>query len=298
MISLRKIRQQLPWIDILTKNTGGWGSIPFSNSPNSRRRGSEQLKLFSSRNRDTRVTRRSWVHDQRQPSGTNRNQRRIGACPGDRSGNVAPSVVSHRMIMNRHRIRPTYRVGSRTDNPGSISAARGAADLDPVKIADKTRGCRIPHNAKHLITRRECNWGGKRSVGLPTTCIGYRQLSGYFCSSRTFKMERSAGAVSRNSNGRCKWAASRSNCVILPLGWVDPPHIISITGRGCCRISRLLQADSLCCAIGSALVHSVQNVVRHALAAQVVVCCFYDTRQRNRRPEVWPTRVATGVHRE
>jgi hypothetical protein len=23
MISLRKIRQQLPWIDILTKNTGG-----------------------------------------------------------------------------------------------------------------------------------------------------------------------------------------------------------------------------------------------------------------------------------
>src|SRR3984893_15701578 len=25
MISLRKIRQQLPWIDILTKNTGGWG---------------------------------------------------------------------------------------------------------------------------------------------------------------------------------------------------------------------------------------------------------------------------------
>src|ERR1700675_2688214 len=31
MISLRKIRQQLPWIDILTKNTGGWGYIPFSN---------------------------------------------------------------------------------------------------------------------------------------------------------------------------------------------------------------------------------------------------------------------------
>jgi hypothetical protein len=30
MISLRKIRQQLPWIDILTKNTGGWGYIPFS----------------------------------------------------------------------------------------------------------------------------------------------------------------------------------------------------------------------------------------------------------------------------
>ena len=28
MISLRKIRQQLPWIDILTKNTGGWGYIP------------------------------------------------------------------------------------------------------------------------------------------------------------------------------------------------------------------------------------------------------------------------------
>src|SRR3984893_9747594 len=33
MISLRKIRQQLPWIDILTKNTGGWGYIPFSNPP-------------------------------------------------------------------------------------------------------------------------------------------------------------------------------------------------------------------------------------------------------------------------
>jgi ribosome biogenesis GTPase A len=31
MISLRKIRQQLPWIDILTKNTGGWGYIPFYN---------------------------------------------------------------------------------------------------------------------------------------------------------------------------------------------------------------------------------------------------------------------------
>ena len=33
MISLRKIRQQLPWIDILTKNTGGWGHIPFPNPP-------------------------------------------------------------------------------------------------------------------------------------------------------------------------------------------------------------------------------------------------------------------------
>ena len=33
MISLRTIRQQLPWIDILTKNTGGWGYIPFSNPP-------------------------------------------------------------------------------------------------------------------------------------------------------------------------------------------------------------------------------------------------------------------------
>ena len=33
MISLRKIRQQLPWIDILTKNTGGWGYIPFYNPP-------------------------------------------------------------------------------------------------------------------------------------------------------------------------------------------------------------------------------------------------------------------------
>src|SRR3984957_8758213 len=33
MISLRKIRQQLPWIDILTKKTGGWGYIPFSNLP-------------------------------------------------------------------------------------------------------------------------------------------------------------------------------------------------------------------------------------------------------------------------
>ena len=33
MISLRKIRQQLPWIDILTKNIGGWGYIPFSNPP-------------------------------------------------------------------------------------------------------------------------------------------------------------------------------------------------------------------------------------------------------------------------
>ena len=33
MISLRKIRQQLPWIDILTKNTRGWGCIPFSNPP-------------------------------------------------------------------------------------------------------------------------------------------------------------------------------------------------------------------------------------------------------------------------
>jgi hypothetical protein len=33
MISLRKIRQQLPWIDILTKNTGGWGYIPFCNPP-------------------------------------------------------------------------------------------------------------------------------------------------------------------------------------------------------------------------------------------------------------------------
>ena len=33
MISLQKIRQQLPWIDILTKNIGGWGYIPFSNSP-------------------------------------------------------------------------------------------------------------------------------------------------------------------------------------------------------------------------------------------------------------------------
>ena len=32
MISLQKIRQQLPWIDILTKNTGG-GYIPFSNPP-------------------------------------------------------------------------------------------------------------------------------------------------------------------------------------------------------------------------------------------------------------------------
>jgi hypothetical protein len=30
---LRQIRQQLPWIDILTKNTGGWGHIPFSNPP-------------------------------------------------------------------------------------------------------------------------------------------------------------------------------------------------------------------------------------------------------------------------
>src|SRR6202051_3289722 len=28
MISLQKISQQLPWIDILTKNTGGWGCIP------------------------------------------------------------------------------------------------------------------------------------------------------------------------------------------------------------------------------------------------------------------------------
>ena len=27
MISLQKIRQQLPWIDILTKNTGGWGVV-------------------------------------------------------------------------------------------------------------------------------------------------------------------------------------------------------------------------------------------------------------------------------
>ena len=33
MISLRKIRQQLPWIDILTKNTGGWGYIPSYNPP-------------------------------------------------------------------------------------------------------------------------------------------------------------------------------------------------------------------------------------------------------------------------
>src|ERR1700692_3695336 len=33
MISLRTIRQQLPWIDILTKNTGGWGYVPFSNPP-------------------------------------------------------------------------------------------------------------------------------------------------------------------------------------------------------------------------------------------------------------------------
>src|SRR5580700_7512410 len=31
MISLRKVRQQLPWIDILTKNTGGWGYIPLYN---------------------------------------------------------------------------------------------------------------------------------------------------------------------------------------------------------------------------------------------------------------------------
>src|SRR5580704_13684466 len=30
MISLRKTRQQLPWIDILTKNTGGWGYIPWA----------------------------------------------------------------------------------------------------------------------------------------------------------------------------------------------------------------------------------------------------------------------------
>src|ERR1700676_2636656 len=29
MISLRKIRQQLPWIDILTKNTGGGGIYHF-----------------------------------------------------------------------------------------------------------------------------------------------------------------------------------------------------------------------------------------------------------------------------
>jgi hypothetical protein len=33
MISLRKMRQQPPWIDILTKNTGGWGYIPFSIPP-------------------------------------------------------------------------------------------------------------------------------------------------------------------------------------------------------------------------------------------------------------------------
>src|ERR1700693_6037299 len=33
MISLRQIHQQLPWIDILTKNTGGWGYIPFYNPP-------------------------------------------------------------------------------------------------------------------------------------------------------------------------------------------------------------------------------------------------------------------------
>src|SRR6202166_2580923 len=33
MISLRKIRQQLPWIDILTKNAGGWGYIPSYNPP-------------------------------------------------------------------------------------------------------------------------------------------------------------------------------------------------------------------------------------------------------------------------
>jgi hypothetical protein len=29
MISLQKIRQQLPWIDILTKNTGGGGIYHF-----------------------------------------------------------------------------------------------------------------------------------------------------------------------------------------------------------------------------------------------------------------------------
>ena len=33
MISLQKISQQLPWIDILTKNTGGWGVYPNQKCP-------------------------------------------------------------------------------------------------------------------------------------------------------------------------------------------------------------------------------------------------------------------------
>ena len=33
MTSLREIDLQLPWIDILTKNTGGWGYVPFPNHP-------------------------------------------------------------------------------------------------------------------------------------------------------------------------------------------------------------------------------------------------------------------------
>jgi hypothetical protein len=33
MIFLQEIRQQLTWIDILTKNTGGWGCIPFCSPP-------------------------------------------------------------------------------------------------------------------------------------------------------------------------------------------------------------------------------------------------------------------------
>jgi hypothetical protein len=49
MTSLRKIRQQLPWIDILTENTGGWGYIPFSNPPARRRRPGSRLKVFCRR---------------------------------------------------------------------------------------------------------------------------------------------------------------------------------------------------------------------------------------------------------
>ena len=51
----------------LRKTPGGGEVYTISNSPNSRRRGSEQLKLFSSRNRDIRVTCRSWVHDHASP---------------------------------------------------------------------------------------------------------------------------------------------------------------------------------------------------------------------------------------